>query len=129
VIAVNIMKIELMRLSAGESTRSALEAFSKCRAELLPVLDCDGIMLGLLCKESLLRAVEKESVLGEGLTVADIYETDFECVEPEASFDELRDKFAKGALLLFVVDKGGRLLGSISEAELTSRLQEYGRRE
>jgi len=126
-IAVNIMRIDLKVIPGEYSAQSALEVFRQCRVDVLPVVDSNAMMLGVLRRERFLKAMCGESGRRQSKTLraADICETDFVSIGPEAAISELRGLLSGGAVCLFVVDKGARLLGSISEAELTSRLKEY----
>lgn len=131
-LAANIMGV-VSALKEGSSLDDAMRAASR-GAEVIPVVDMDGRLIGKVESRRLLTAFTDGAGGGlmetlEGLRerrVDELVERGFPSVGPDTKAEKiiglLREKDGHE---VFVVDDGMRLLGSITAKDLFKRLWEY----
>ncbi len=133
-IAVNIMDINIRVLGSGDSLERASEVFSGSGEVVLPVLNGEGVLMGVLSKKTLPPALDGEAGKGAEaagakrapLSAGGVCGKAFISAGPGATFSELKDKLPRARGVIYIVDNSGRLLGRVGEAELAARAAEYG---
>lgn len=125
-IAANIMSFPEVVLAPGGSVDDALRLFAEGPAREVPVVDPEGVLLGLVTTAGLLDAVLEG---GGGQRILDCMERDIPAIFPDVPASEVFSFFMKiPSTSLFVADNRGRLLGVISPTEIFKRLWEYRKR-
>jgi transcriptional regulator with PAS, ATPase and Fis domain len=118
ILLKDIMTQEIEIIHPGESIRTAVGIFSKCKQDVLPVVDDDGIMLGVLPSRRLFRA------LLEGFSLDDQFDTYIVknpyFINAELTYDELSlvmrvNKSKVGNVP--VVDDAGKVVGIAGNKE------------
>ena len=115
--AAEIMTSGLRTCSKFSSVLEAVMIFRDADCGVVPVVE-DGRPIGVLTDRDVALAVADYPDLGSR-SVADIMTKDVISVPPEATLDQLKEKFgAEAVRRLLVVDADNRLLGIISWADL-----------
>ncbi len=130
--AAHIMSITAKRLKPDDTLLDALAAIAGDLGPELPVVDGDGMVLGILEADALMKAIQSDEGHDMGsllsMKVSGFLTKECLTIGPEASFSEAAACFTKSAprsRTILVVDNEKRLLGVISEKDFFKGVYEY----
>ncbi len=129
--AREVMTRHVHTVGAGTDLGTAIRIMAARRVKRLPVVDEDGVLVGIVSRADVLRAIaalpaaasrERRASLAVGGTVADATVADVPVVSPEASADEVLARVLASPLRrVVVVEPDGRVVGLISDRDLLAR--------
>jgi CBS domain-containing protein/nucleotide-binding universal stress UspA family protein len=129
--ARDVMTHPVHTLEADVDLSAAIRLMAERRLKRLPVVDQDGVLVGLISRADVLRviaALPEPSEPGErrqpahARTVGDVVTTGVPVVPPDADAEQVLSKLLDGPLRrVVVVEADGRVLGIISDRDLLLR--------
>ncbi len=127
--ARDIMREKLVTFTSETSVMEAVEALLKNRISGAPVVDVNGVLLGVVseldCTNHLVHALTHNEPTG---FVAEVMNSDVKTVSPDATLLTLAHHFNQLRVKrLPVVDRHGKLLGQVSRRDLMQKLFEMAR--
>lgn len=111
-----LMTTTFYTLSPHQSIQDALQIFARTTAGIIPVIDAKGILVGILTKNRLIRAIAKGSSLDEPIVSFIVCEP--VCLKPDHTVDEAKHILLKHAISQApVVNPEGQPIGIVSTAD------------
>jgi len=127
----NVMTREVVTISPKATLAEAAHLMVARRLKRLPVVDSAGVLLGLVSRLDLLRTRSEapiqppfeEAPVRNGQTIGEVMRTDIPTVGRTAPLAEVLDAVISTRLnRALVLDADGRVVGGVTDAELTRRL-------
>ena len=132
----DVMTGEVVSARPDESLKSAAHLMVERTIKRLPVVDEAGVLIGILSRVDVLRTmgedyhaleVERPGGVPGMRTVGELMRTDVPSVRADSSLGEVLDKVTSTRLnRAIVVDRDGRVLGIVTDADLLARLDPGG---
>lgn len=139
-LAANMMNVEFNKLSLSQTALDALKLCSADRVRLLPVVDEQGRMVGVVSTGALVKAAFSRATAADALELmrnidglagkkaGDIMDMEFLSLLPDAPASQVAVFFSgtpNAAETVFVLDSGARLLGVITIWDFLKRISAY----
>ena len=114
------MSSRLVTLKPNTNVVEAMDILLKNRISGAPVIDDQGVMVGILSEVDLMQVIVQDSYYDESMgIVADYMRGEVETVSPEVDIYTLAEMFIKNHRRRYpVVDSFGRLVGQISRRDV-----------
>lgn len=134
--AGDVMTSPVITIKEGQFLKDAVQVMMKCRLKRLPVVDDDGKLTGIFSRIDVFQAItlqapiwrslrEQDIVINKMQPVKTIAERDLETVHPDTPIPEVFEKISgQDIQRVAVIDRDGRLVGLISDADLLPLLSE-----
>lgn len=112
------IETDFIPVGANDTLRSLVKIISKSKRNIHPVLDAEGVLLGLIDLQDI-REIMFETERYDTTSVSDLMTSlDFTIVQT-SRMDDVMDSFeASGAWNLPVVDEDGKYIGFVSRSRL-----------
>ncbi len=133
----DVMTQPVVTVSENETLGAATARMVKAGLKRLPVVNRDGVLVGVLSRLDILRQVantkfdspSQEISLGVVKTISDIMSREIPMVNQDDNLSLIVDKFAKSdSHRLIVVDSQGVAIGLLSDSDVVARVQPTKRR-
>jgi len=120
-----VMDADPPRVTKGHNLRTVLEAFSRCRSEILPVVEADGVLCGVV-KLGDLKPILADDRMWPALLAQDVMDHTFAELTNKTSLAEAEAVFSQTRLehLPVVEEKTRRLMGLADRHDLVQYADE-----
>ena len=124
------MSRKLHTLTPSTNVVEAMDVFLNHKISGAPVVDENGVMVGILSEVDLMQVVVQDSYYNESMgIVADYMHTEVDTVSPEVDIYTVAEMFIKNHRRRYPVVADGKLVGQISRRDVLRAAQSFLHRE
>ena len=120
------MTSRLVTFREDTNVVDAMDAMLKHKISGAPVMDADGMLVGILSEVDLMQVIVQDSYYDEGVgIVADYMRTNVDTVDPDMDIYTLAEKFIKEHRRRYPVLNNGKLVGQISRRDVLRAAESF----
>jgi CBS domain-containing protein len=120
------MSRKLITVKPSTNVVEAMDVLLNNRISGTPVVDDNGIMVGILSEVDLMQVVVQDSYYDESMgIVSDYMHTEVETVSPEVDIYTVAEMFIKNHRRRYPVVSDGKLVGQISRRDVLRAAQSF----
>ncbi|MDG2278084.1 MAG: CBS domain-containing protein [Pseudomonadales bacterium] len=124
------MATRLVTFQPNTNVVQAMDQFLKHAISGAPVVDGEGMLVGILSEVDLMQVVVQDSYYDESVgIVSDYMRTDVDTIEVDMDIYTLAEKFIKEHRRRYPVTSKGKLVGQISRRDVLRAAEEFLQKE